>query len=71
MNRVDHSPFSKTVRIAKSRSWCSSESASNMVICDGGKSGSHSLETTPKMSSNGTNKMNISATEENFPGFVI
>lgn len=71
VNLVGHSPFSKAVRIAKSRSWCSSESASNMVICDGGSQKSCGLETTTDIPSNGTNETNTSATEENGPGFVI
>lgn len=71
MNLVGHSPFSKAVRIAKSRSWCSSESASNMVICDGGSQKSCGLETTTDIPSNGTYETNTSATEENGPGFVI
>jgi hypothetical protein len=40
---LGHSPFSRAVRMAKSRSWCSSESASNMVICDGEKSERHTV----------------------------
>lgn len=38
-----HSPLSRAVRIAKSRSWDSSESASNMVICNSWKIGSHTF----------------------------